>query len=1010
MKAQVIALLASLAGFFHDIGKAMLLFQDKLGPVYTGKGYEPYRHEWVSLRLFQAFVDGRTDAEWLQALKSVDSKTEGIVLNNLELLKDGLVDNIENPFVALGPIATTVAWLIVSHHRLPEYPKGKDNPPSLKNVDMWLKMYFEACWNSPQCLNDDWDNKTIKENWEFPYGTPFKSAVWKEQVSIVADTILKTESTFVRDLFERRFTTHLARLSLMLSDHFYSSKKTTNQKWQDENYKAYANTDVSKKTGEKYKKQKLDEHNIAVGIYAAEIAKILPVLRESLPSIESEKKFSEKVEKEHEDDFGWQDCAFETAKSLCGDSKKNGFFGINMASTGKGKTRANARIMYGLSEEGKCRFSVALGLRVLTLQTASSLKEHLGLSYKELAVLIGSQSVKGSSQLEIEQSDEEKQGRESSSSLLKDEAQLHHQLPEYYGKLSKWFECDKKILELIQAPVLISTIDYLIPATDGLRGGRQIAPMLRLLSSDLVIDEPDDFGLEDLPALCRLVNWAGMLGSKVLLSTATLSPGLALALFKAYQQGRKHYTQANGVCEKEEVICCTWFDEFKKNVKHTIRKADDFDNAHTIFVNGRIENLKKSIGLRKAEIKPICVGEKERPIKSFADHVYEASKDLHQRNYVEHKSGKKISIGLVRMANINPLVAVAKRLYSIKPESDTRVYYCVYHSQYPLVLRSHLEKNLDKCLTRHDEKQWWEKSGIQDLVDNDSNIKNYIFVVLATSVAEVGRDHDYDWAVVEPSSMRSIIQLAGRVQRHRKQVPESTNIIILDKNYKGLKGESPSYLCPGYESYERRLSSSMISQLLDKDEYQFISAIPRIKKILPPFSITQDDPPRFKRFNELEHIAQCIRLFGNNNEYNAAKLWWENDVTWCGEIQRIQPFRKSQTMDYYNLNKSYHQRIIWQKKAVGSCSVKYKLTEDIEKLDPKGFPIAIGNQPWFDLSIKNSIDDLMRSLDLSEDDAYKKFTHVQLRQGGKSGSHRWYFDEKLGVFKKLLKDECIDGY
>lgn len=30
-----------------------------------------------------------------------------------------------------------------------------------------------------------------------------------------------------------------------------------------------------------------------------------------------------------------------------------------------------------------------------------------------------------------------------------------------------------------------------------------------------------------------------------------------------------------------------------------------------------------------------------------------------------------------------------------------------------------------------------------------------------------GRDHDYDWAIVEPSSMRSIIQLAGRIRRHR---------------------------------------------------------------------------------------------------------------------------------------------------------------------------------------------------------------------------------------------------
>ena len=33
--------------------------------------------------------------------------------------------------------------------------------------------------------------------------------------------------------------------------------------------------------------------------------------------------------------------------------------------------------------------------------------------------------------------------------------------------------------------------------------------MLRLMSSDLVLDEPDDFDQSDLPALTRLVHWAG---------------------------------------------------------------------------------------------------------------------------------------------------------------------------------------------------------------------------------------------------------------------------------------------------------------------------------------------------------------------------------------------------------------------------------------------------------------------------------------------------------------------
>ncbi len=55
-----------------------------------------------------------------------------------------------------------------------------------------------------------------------------------------------------------------------------------------------------------------------------------------------------------------------------------------------------------------------------------------------------------------------------------------------------------------------------------MRGGKQLPAMLRLLTCDLVLDEPDDFDIADLHAVCRLMNWAGMLGTRVLLSSATL--------------------------------------------------------------------------------------------------------------------------------------------------------------------------------------------------------------------------------------------------------------------------------------------------------------------------------------------------------------------------------------------------------------------------------------------------------------------------------------------------------
>ncbi len=95
LNADVIALLASIAGLFHDFGKANILFQNKLDPTYKGKNWEPYRHEWVSLRLFQAFVGKKTDEEWLQSLKNVAENDESVVLGRL---KKDPVAIINNPF------------------------------------------------------------------------------------------------------------------------------------------------------------------------------------------------------------------------------------------------------------------------------------------------------------------------------------------------------------------------------------------------------------------------------------------------------------------------------------------------------------------------------------------------------------------------------------------------------------------------------------------------------------------------------------------------------------------------------------------------------------------------------------------------------------------------------------------------------------------------------------------------------------------------------------------------
>ncbi len=1005
---EIIKYAAAIAGLFHDFGKANLLFQDKLKPDKNTQTYEPYRHEWVSLRLFQAFVGEQTDEGWLKNLANIDNSAEENMITRLSSLRDGINENIANPFKTLPPVAKLVAWLIVSHHKLPQYPRNGDNPPTFENMEKWLSESFEVCWNSPQCLHDDWQKNIIDNNWSFPYGTPMKSAHWQTQASIFAKKTLCCDRMFVQDWFNQHFTVHLTRLSLMLSDHYYSSKKETTPEWQDRNYQAYANTDKDE-YGKKYLKQKLDEHNIAVGINANDITMTLPKLRNELPSLKPNRSFTDKVPCDYQEDFGWQDNAYNLALSIKADTKKYGFFGVCMASTGKGKTRANARIMYGLADKEACRFSVALGLRTLTLQTGDALRKNLGLKPDELAVLIGSQAVKDLHQQsgKIEESEQQKLGSESAESLLKDEVTLIEDFPEYNGVCSEWFEHDPKILKLIQAPVLVSTIDYLMPANEGIRGGRQIAPMLRLLTSDLVIDEPDDFCLEDLPALCRLINWAGMLGSRVLLSTATISPALASSLFLAYQAGRKHYTQVNGELGETMQVCCAWFDEFKKPKSAIIADPSSYTNMHNDFVSKRINNLKnKTSPIRKAKLIPIVPNLHCTPTKLMATVIRSSIETLHQQHSVI-VADKKVSIGLVRMANIDPLVQVGKHLLAQNGPDDVLIHYCVYHSQFPLLHRSMIEKQLDNALSRHNEKKWQERSDIKNIVENHVE-KNHIFVVLATAVAEVGRDHDYDWAVIEPSSMRSIIQLAGRVQRHRKKVPPCENIHILSKNFKGLKGKKPYYEKPGFETkslFNKPLlyASSDLNELIKSNELTEVNAIARIQAPTT-LSLTKEDTPRFTSFNELEHFAQTLRLTGGVNQLNHSAQWWNNEATWCGELQRLQPFRKSTTNDDFTLKYTRTGKAVWQKKVPKTSPPEFANTTDIAQ-HAERVVTGLRNIVWGEFHLKGEIERLVKSLGKSEEHVLQKFTHLSLRKLNEDSAEQWQCHPILGIYKILKKDE-----
>jgi CRISPR-associated endonuclease/helicase Cas3 len=985
-----IAIISGIAGLFHDFGKANQLFQKKINPKIKTPSFEPYRHEWVSLRLFEAFVSNRSDEEWLLNLKNINLEDEPKILDNL--IKDAPPHtNTINPFIKMPKLAQAIAWIIVSHHRLLKYQEGDNGEPQLDKINDWMtSKRLDPSWNSIQSRKSDWNEKELNLVWSFPHGTPIRSVFWRIKAASLAKKAISRYKSLSKDWFQDKFSLHLSRLTMMLSDHYYSSLDAK-VIWQDKAYRAYANTDsITKKF-----KQKLDEHNIGVGHNAFLLSKLLPKIRFSLPAITRHKGFKKRSIKA---EFRWQDKAYDLARSIREDSNKYGFFGVNMASTGCGKTFANGRIMYGLSDEKiGCRISIALGLRTLTLQTGDALKSRLKLENDDLAVLVGSQSVKllhdrEKNKLNFKDvlsniSEYEKIGSESLEDFFSEHEYVKYEGTLDDGRLSHWLTGSPKVHKLLSAPILVSTIDHLIPATEGERGGRQIAPMLRLLTSDLILDEPDDFDLNDLPALSRLVNWAGMLGARVLLSSATLPPALIEALFDAYRSGREIFQKAVGEPNLNLKICCAWFDE--NNVSKSDHSSKDgFMISHNEFVDKRIKFLKSKEAVRKTKFVELD-SKSNSPvdiIDVMAKNIFHEILDLHLNHFQKkEKKDLSISVGLIRIANITQLVSIANKLISYDAPKNHHLHYCIYHSQYPLAVRSKIESNLDVVLNRHNSKQIWDLDLIKSKFKPLAN-GNHIFIVIASPVSEVGRDHDYDWAIVEPSSMRSIIQLAGRVQRHRKALPIKPNIVLLNKNYKALLGKNIAYEKPGFETSGCALVDKNLKYSLLAEQIEYISSSPRIKErsILEPT----------KNFVDLEHFQLRKKLFVY--EYHAS-LWWEKSADWCFELQRNTKFRESipnELFFLYSENEFDAPQFCLlddrkEPKAVSKSRFR-KLTENtIQK--------GIGVFFWFEFNYNEIINQIAQDFNISFSSACIRFGSISLPEG----DNEWMYHPFLGIYKEL---------
>ena len=270
---------------------------------------------------------------------------------------------------------------------------------------------------------------------------------------------------------------------------------------------------------------------------------------------------------------------------------------------------------------------------------------------------------------------------------------------------------------------------------------------------------------------------SALFGRNVVASSATLSRPVTKLLWQAYAKGAEMRGLLAGT---PSVFKTAIIDDLTAPSVGRHASCDDFMTtykSHLALMLNQLEGRRYRI--------PLLQRVAAKTLEGWHGAVRDAVANLHSNQaWTDPQTDKKLSIGLVRMANIRPAVEMAG--YLTKEFPHARV--ACYHSQHFPIQRFHIERSLDFLLTRKDgDAHILNDPEIRAMLDHP-DCDELMLIVVATPVEEIGRDHDFDWTVIEPSSTQSIVQTAGRVNRHRLNITDKANIAILQFNRREVEG------------------------------------------------------------------------------------------------------------------------------------------------------------------------------------------------------------------------------
>ena len=452
------------------------------------------------------------------------------------------------------------------------------------------------------------------------------------------------------------------------------------------------------------------------------------------------------------------------------------------ACTGSGKTNAIFKCIKSMGKE--MRLTITSGRRILSLQSYNKCKKWL--TKNSYALVLGDSSI---SELYKNNNEEEVQAH---MDVVSDETTIDEAVEKVLNIL-----CDNDKDELLlYKPIIFCTIDFMMRACESIRGQKELVASFRLKDSCVVIDEIDNFDIQDIPALCRFAKIVGMAGAHLIIASATLNEMQTRWMFNNWVEGIKSY---ESVYHTGAEIHCVFCNEFE-TVDGTIDMLGGFLDRQ---IAHRSAMKKYWLKIIKCDDFPMNQWDGINVQHAYFNEMLEGCKSMHNQYYsVDSRTEKHISFGLIRFANTTPCVNCFRFLNNLNGK-DYDVFAVPNHSRIPRARLYELDEWLAHVLDRNSN-NWENDPYIRDCLDKSTK-RNVLFIVVATPRIETGCDYDFDYCVCEFSSMSSLVQLTGRVHRHRDIAVVSPNIMIMQYNVCTMEygTDAIAFRHPGYETKDK---------------------------------------------------------------------------------------------------------------------------------------------------------------------------------------------------------------